>query len=404
MVHKSDRTVRQWRHDLLTNDGVYPESQQGSYARSGVLWKSEELNKEATEFVRSNAAVKGKPNLTAVSFCRWVNQCLLPNSTLEPGYPRKVCLETSRKWLHYLGFEVLTVSKGIFIDGHERDDVVQARKTFLRKMTKIGFLHFTTAPTDDAARALPTDLDPPTLEQRSKTVVFFHNESAFMSNEDQMTQWRQEGEKILRPKSKGAGIMVSDFVDEPNGFLALSDAEYESAKISNPHIRKYVRAFLEYRESKEGYWTRDKFIAQMEKNIIIAEIKYPKINGWQHLWVFDHSSCHAAMADDALDVAKMNVKPGGKQRIMRDTVWDGKIWKLYFTNSTGQKVVMGMKMVLEERGVATEGRNGEWMRKMLGEFDDFKNETSMIERMLIEKRCFLPKFHPELNPIERVWA
>ena len=64
-------------------------------------------------------------------------------------------------------------------------------------------------------------------------------------------------------------------------------------------------------------------------------------------------------------------------------------------------------MVLEERGVATEGRNGEWMRKMLGEFDDFKNETSMIEHMLIEKGhipCFLPKFHPELNPIERVWA
>ena len=64
-------------------------------------------------------------------------------------------------------------------------------------------------------------------------------------------------------------------------------------------------------------------------------------------------------------------------------------------------------MVLEERGVATEGRNGEWMRNMLGEFDDFKNETSMIERMLIEKGhipCFLPKVHPELNPIERVWA
>ena len=50
---------------------------------------------------------------------------------------------------------------------------------------------------------------------------------------------------------------------------------------------------------------------------MIAEIKYPKEDGWSHVWVFDHSSCHAAMADDALDVSKMNVKPGGKQRIMR---------------------------------------------------------------------------------------
>ena len=66
--------------------------------------------------------------------------------------------------------------------------------------------------------------------------------------------------------------------------------------------------------------------------------------------MFDHSSCHAA----TLDVGKMNVKPGGKQRIMRDTVWDGKVWKLYFTDSSGRKVAKEMKLVLEERGVATE--------------------------------------------------
>ena len=59
----------------------------------------------------------------------------------------------------------------------------------------------------------------------------------------------------------------------------------------------------------------------MERAIETAETKYPKQDGWRHVWVFDHSSCHAAMADDALDVTKMNVKPGGKQRIMRDTVW-----------------------------------------------------------------------------------
>ena len=247
---------------------------------------------------------------------------------------------------------MLTISKGIFIDGHERDDVVEARKIFLRKMTKIGFLHFTTAPTDNAARALPTDLDRPTLEQRSKTVVFFHDESTFLFNEDQTTQWGLEGERMLRLKSKGSGKMVSDFVDEHSGFLALSDVEYESAKISHSGLPKYAQEFLEYGESKEGYWTRGKFISQMKKAITIAEMKYPKANGWRHVhvWVFDHSSCHATMADDALDVGKMNVKPGGKQRIMRDTVWNGKVWKLYFTDSSGRKVAKGMKMVLEERG------------------------------------------------------
>ena len=406
MVKKGERTVRRWRSVLIDNDGILPETQQGCYQRSGVLWQNEELNKKAVEYVRQNAAVKGRPNLTTVDFCKWVNECFLPNCTLEPGFPRKISVETARHWLHHLGFEVLTVRKGIFIDGHERPDVIDARKLFLRKMTKIGFLHFTNAPTDDAMRALP-DVDCPTNERRAKTVVFFHDESTFMSNEDQSMQWGMKGEKMMKPKSKGAGIMVSDFIDEHNGFLALSDTEYEAAKSSNPRIHKYARAFLEYGESKEGYWTRDKFIAQMHRAIEMAEIKYPKEDGWRHVWVFDHSSCHAAMADDALDVGKMNVKPGGKQRIMRDTTWNGKIWKMSYTDRAGTKVAKGMKMVLEERGVSTTGKTGDWMRKTLGEHSDFKDEKSMIERMLIEKGhipCFLPKFHPELNPIERVWA
>ena len=78
---------------------------------------------------------------------------------------------------------------------------------------------------------------------------------------------------MLKPKSKGSGIMVSDFVDEHNGFLAFSDTEYEVAKCKHPNICKYAREFLEYGESKEGYWTRDKFVAQIKRAVIIAEIK-----------------------------------------------------------------------------------------------------------------------------------
>lgn len=85
----------------------------------------------------------------------------------------------------------------------------------------------------------------------------------------------------------------------------------------------------------------------------IAEIKYPKEDGWRHVWVFDHSSCHAVMADDALDVNKMNVNPGGKQRVMRDTVWQGQVQKMNF--SLG--VPKGMRTVLNERGVDTTGRS-----------------------------------------------
>jgi len=34
--------------------------------------------------------------------------------------------------------------------------------------------------------------------------------------------------------------------------------------------------FAKYGETKEGYWTCDRFIQQMKKAIKIAEFKYPK--------------------------------------------------------------------------------------------------------------------------------
>ena len=49
-------------------------------------------------------------------------------------------------------------------------------------------------------------------------------------NDDQKVQWGKKGTHImLRPKSQGSGIMVSDFVDERNGYLALTDEESQFA-------------------------------------------------------------------------------------------------------------------------------------------------------------------------------
>ena len=88
------------------------ESKQGWFQRSGVFWRNEDLNKKATQYVQANAAVKDRPNTTVIDdFCSWINDTLLPNFTLEPDFPRKVSVETSGKWLHELGFEVLTPKK-----------------------------------------------------------------------------------------------------------------------------------------------------------------------------------------------------------------------------------------------------------------------------------------------------
>jgi len=53
--------------------------------------------------------------------------------------------------------------------------------------------------------------------------------------------------------------------------------------------------------------TRLEFETFHGTNIEIADIVYPIEEGWRHCWVFDNSSCHNAMAEDALHVNKMNV-------------------------------------------------------------------------------------------------
>ena len=89
--------------------------------------------------------------------------------------------------------------------------------------------------------------------------------------------------------------MVSDFIEEKEGYLHLTDEEYESAKKKDPTIRKYAWQFLEYGETKEGYWTSEKFMKQIKEAEKIAAAKYPRDEGWRLVWIFDHSSCHAAM-------------------------------------------------------------------------------------------------------------
>ena len=54
---------------------------------------------------------------------------------------------------------------------------------------------------------------------------------------------------MIRPKSKGSGIIVSDFVDERNGYLQL---EFERARSADPTIKQKARVLLEYGESRDG--------------------------------------------------------------------------------------------------------------------------------------------------------
>ena len=67
----------------------------------------------------------------------------------------------------------------------------------------------------------------------------------------------------------------------------------------------------------DAWWDMAQLLVQIKDAIPIFENLHPGAIG---LWVFDCSSAHKALADDALNVKNMNIKPGGKQRLLHPTV------------------------------------------------------------------------------------
>lgn len=129
----------------------------------------------------------------------------------------------------------------------------------------------------------------------------------------QTWMWGTADKPAILPKTRGSGIMVSDFIDEHHGHLCQSHEE------------------LEYGAARDGYWTSEKFMNQIERAYKISHFKYtPAMHTL--VWLFDQSSSHR------------NMKPGGKRSVMHDTIWAGQ--KQSMVDAAG--IPKGMKMLLEE--------------------------------------------------------
>ena len=96
-------------------------------------------------WVRENAYRKGEANMTATSFCQWVNNDLLPSYHLSPNLPRTISVRTATRWLHKLGFRPQLHKKAVYVDGHERD-VVKSRDKFLKKLKGLKETHLPPPP------------------------------------------------------------------------------------------------------------------------------------------------------------------------------------------------------------------------------------------------------------------
>jgi len=186
-------------------------------------------------------------------------------------------------------------------------------------------------------------------------IMITHDESIFSANDGRHQAWISENGTFIRPKGKGKGIMVSDFL-LPWSRLNLSPLPKErQTELEASGIPREAAVLFEYGK-EDGYWDGPKLLEQvLNKALPVAESLYP---GYQLLFFFDNATSHSVYAEDALRVSKMNKGEGGNQAILRDGWYkngDTFILQQMFYEivdpSTGitSKIPKGIQKVLEER-------------------------------------------------------
>lgn len=85
-----------------------------------------------------------------------------------------------------------------------------------------------------------------------------------------------QGSCATRPKGKGKGIMISDFLEEYGGFLSLTDKELQCARQLDPNFPRAARETFIFGENYDGYWTCELLLANLQKAVAIAMFKYPR--------------------------------------------------------------------------------------------------------------------------------
>ncbi|EUC56568.1 DDE family endonuclease, partial [Rhizoctonia solani AG-3 Rhs1AP] len=332
----------------LVRFGCLPDSKQGKGATHYSMLSEEDVKRSILSYLRTLKA----GTISPMRLRRAVNQKILP----ELGITSPISDSTARRWIAKLGYRPVQHSKGMYIDGHERSDVVEYRKGFLEIIKSLQPLM--QQYDDETDEPLPLNLP----EGQKRHVPIGHDECCFHANDRENTIWLRDGEQQLRQKGRGRIIHVSDFIVEQSGRLALTPEMIKANENLPTGERLKVtdaRKIIEPGKNHDKWWDMDQLCDQVSDTLKIFDRMYPNCTG---VFFFDQSSAHNAFADDALVANRMNVKAGGKNaKPMHDTFIPmnnpnpqlrGKLQSMVYPpghEDAGKP--KGMRDVLDERGL-----------------------------------------------------
>ncbi len=161
----------------------------GKHQKTKALLSENDIRAQCASFLRGS-----KPETISIDmFKRFVEEDLLPG--------RKISDRSCRRYLNELGYSYKNIKKGVYVDGHERADVVEYRAEFLNKIFQYEkFMEYYSG--DDMAT-----VHEPELNGEKKHVLVVHDECIFYSNDGETSKWMHPKHPILRKKGKGNTIL-----------------------------------------------------------------------------------------------------------------------------------------------------------------------------------------------------
>jgi hypothetical protein len=135
-------------------------------------------------------------------------------------------------------------------------------------------------------------------------------------NEKPCQVWLKNSEQPLRKKGNGHAIMIADWICETFCRLCLSDKQItDQVKLQCLRVTDACRIIYPGK-NHDAWWDLAQLKDQLQDTVDIFEYLHPNAVG---VWVFDCSSSHEGLTSNALNINNMNVNPGGKQTLLRDT-------------------------------------------------------------------------------------
>ena len=404
----------------IIQDGVSSllEDERGKYKREEFYNMYPEIKTAAYSYALENANKKAA-TFTVSTLANFVSKEFekLNEISLKPGeLIRSVssCNVDLIKW----GARWDDNKNRPYFEGHEREDVVEARKNFVRYFLDNKELYFTETlgPIRSWKRPIRNEI------KGKPRILISHDESTFKSGEVASKRWIFPESAPLFNKGRGRSMMLSFFTvcSDESSIFQLSESEWNEAVKFQPELNddgnmnffpRSASAWIE--PGKDNYFNNEDILFQFKRLFLL--LKYKK--GYENFDIeilVDNSRTHSTKL---YDLNNINKNPSMNLSIYETIEYEEndekKIIQCNFVDEHGLKKSKGLFIIAKELGLIETDAEPKDKRYLLNNLKEilsghiaFKSITK-LEKLSLEngfKIIFVPKFHCELNPIEGLWC